>query len=30
MKTKNKNYINNEWVEAAGGDSFEDENQFNE
>ncbi len=30
MKTKNKNYINNEWVEAAGGDSFEVENPFTE
>ena len=30
MKTKNKNYINNEWVEASGGDSFEVENPFTE
>ena len=30
MKTKNKNYINNEWVNAAGGDSFEVENPFTE
>ena len=30
MKTKNKNYINNKWVEASGGDSFEVENPFTE
>ena len=30
MNTKNKNYINNEWGEATGGDSFEVENPFNE
>jgi len=30
MKTKNKNYINNEWVKAADGDSFEVENPFTE
>ena len=27
---KCKNYINNEWVEAAEGDSFEVENPFTE
>jgi len=30
MKTKNKNYINNEWIDAEGGDSFEVENPFTE